>query len=318
MQKSLSKGFTGWAQMGILIGLLFGAFILAGIASFVIWAAMAHGSIMDMQKNMFNPENLNALLAIQCISTLIIFFLPAFFFAKICYTNSFGFLGFKGPANWKQVLIVVILVAVSIPIIGTLSNLNKMIPLPKNIRLSMDNAEKAYNDQVMAIAQIKTWGQYFVSVFVIAFLPAVFEETFFRGGVQQILTRWWKNPWLAIIITSLIFSAIHFSWYGFFARAALGMMLGLIFYFGQNIWLNITLHFLNNALAVTSMFVTYKAGKPINMDDDYTLPLWTGIVGLIFAIELLKWFKKVSPPQPLLIDDGTDYNNPFKKDEHWD
>ena len=58
----------------------------------------------------------------------------------------------------------------------------------------MDAAEKTYNDQVMVMAQIKTWGQYIVSVFVIAFLPAVFEETFFRGGIQQLLgeARYWQ------------------------------------------------------------------------------------------------------------------------------
>lgn len=317
MQKSLSKGFSGWAQLGILIGLLFGAFIVAGVVSIAIWAAMAQGSVIDMQTNMFKPENLNAILVIQCVSTLVIFFLPAFFYAKICFTNSISFLGFNGKITWKQLLIVVLLVAASLPLIDTLATLNKMIPLPKHLRASMDAAEKTYNDQVAVMAQIKTWGQYIISLFVIAFLPAVFEETFFRGGVQQLLTRWLRTPWLAIFITSVVFSIIHFSWYGFFARAALGGVLGLVFYYGKSIWLNITLHFINNGFVVTSMFVMYKQGKPIDMEDGGTMPLWAGLIGLALVIELVKWFRKVSPPETEIEYNDADYDNPFKKDEHW-
>lgn len=317
MQKSLSKGYTGWGQLGILIGLVFGAFIIAGIASIMVWGAMAQGSIMDMQKNMFKPENLKAVLAIQCVSTLIIFFLPAFFYAKICYTNNIGFLGFNGKINYKQLGIVVLLVAASLPLIDSLATLNKIIPLPKNLKASMDAAEKAYNDQVMAMAQIKTWGQYFVSLFVIAFLPAVFEETFFRGAVQQLLARWWRSPITAIVFTSILFSLIHFSWYGFFARAALGAVLGLVFYYGQSIWLNITMHFLNNAFVVTSMFVSFKQGKPIDLEDGGTMPLWAGAIGLALVIWLLKWFRKASPPIADIEYPNFDFDNPFKKDENW-
>lgn len=319
MQKSLSKGFSGWSQLWMFIALFFGAMVFSGIASIIIWKLMVHGNMSNMEKDMFKPQNLNATLILQCVSTFLLFFVPTLVFAKICYTNSLGFLGFKGNANWKQLLIVVLLVAVSLPLIGALANLNKMIPLPKHLRASMDAAEKAYNDQVMIMAQIKSWGQYFVSLFVIAFLPAVFEETLFRGGLQQLLTRWIKIPWLAILITSLLFSAIHFSWYGFFARAALGAVLGLVFYYGQNIWLNISLHFLNNAFVVTTMFVLFKQGKPVNMDDDGSnMPLWIGAIGLILVIELIRWFKKVSPPEPILDDlylDDVEYDNPFKNDK---
>ncbi len=315
MQQSLSKGYSGWAQVGILVGLVFAAFFVAGIASIIIWTVMAHGSIFNMQNDMFKPENLNAILVMQCVSTFIIFFLPAYFFAKICYTNSMGFLGFNGKITPKQLGIVVLLVVASLPLIDALATLNKMIPLSKNLRASMDAAEKAYNDQVAVMAQIKTWPQYLVSLFVIAFLPAIFEETLFRGGIQQMLTRWWQKPWLSILFTSLLFSAIHFSWYGFFARAALGGVLGLVFYYGQSIWLNITLHFLNNGFVITSMFVMFKQGKPIDMEDGGTVPLWAGVIGLVLVIGLIKWLKQSSPPIVDTEYPDFDFDNPFKKDE---
>ena len=38
-----------------------------------------------------------------------------------------------------------------------------------------------------------------------------------------------RNAFLGIFITSVVFSAIHLSYYGFLPRLALGMMLGYIF-----------------------------------------------------------------------------------------
>ena len=84
---------------------------------------------------------------------------------------------------------------------------------------------------------------------VIAFLPALFEETLFRGGMQNLFSRWFKKPLLAIVVTSIIFSAIHGSYLGFLSRFALGFLLGWIYYRTGNIWLNIIGHFFNNAFA---------------------------------------------------------------------
>ena len=58
--------------------------------------------------------------------------------------------------------------------------------------------------------------EFIFSLLVMALFPALFEETLFRGGLQQILVAWFKKPLLAITITSIIFSAVHFSYYGFF------------------------------------------------------------------------------------------------------
>ena len=53
---------------------------------------------------------------------------------------------------------------------------------------------------------------------VMAFFPALFEEIFFRGAMQELLERWWKKPLLAVIFTSIVFSLIHMSVYLFLSR----------------------------------------------------------------------------------------------------
>ncbi len=116
---------------------------------------------------------------------------------------------------------------------------------------------------------------------IIALLPAIFEEVCFRGGIQNILTRWFKGPWIAIIITSIIFSAVHISYYGFFVRFALGVFLGLVFYYSGSLWLNILFHFLYNGVQVTALYFATMSSeaagkKPKDIEENF--PIWAGVV----------------------------------------
>jgi membrane protease YdiL (CAAX protease family) len=106
--------------------------------------------------------------------------------------------------------------------------------------------------------------------------------------------RWFVHPWLVIFITSIVFSAIHFSWYGFIPRIALGMMLGGIFYYTGNLWYSIAAHFFNNALMVTILYAQHLSGKPVDMEVGNSAPWWSGLIGLGLVILLFRRLQKVS------------------------
>ena len=126
--------------------------------------------------------------------------------------------------------------------------------------------------------------EYILALFIMAFLPALCEETLFRGGLQNFLTRSLKMPLLSIVIVSLIFSAIHFSWYGFLSRFFLGFILGFIYHYSGKLWLNIVGHFLNNAIAITAMYMAI---------DDKVINYW-GLLLLPFVVGLLLVFQRIS------------------------
>ena len=69
--------------------------------------------------------------------------------------------------------------------------------------------------QETALININSFPRYIISLIVIGLLPGLFEEICFRAGLQNILTRWFKGPGVAIILTAIIFSLIHISYYGF-------------------------------------------------------------------------------------------------------
>lgn len=75
---------------------------------------------------------------------------------------------------------------------------------------------------------------------------------------------------------------------------ALGVVLGLIFYYSKNIWLSILLHFMNNALVVTQLYVTSRQGKPIEKTMDENVPVWWGAIAVILLLMLFRSFRQES------------------------
>lgn len=312
MKEAYNKGISKWGQFGILIGMIGGCLIIGGIISLILWTLMTHGSITTMEKDMLKPQNLHAVLVLQTVSTLLVFFLPAVLFAFICYRKGWTYLGFDGTVNNRQLLSVLLIAICVLPLIGGLGELNKAIPLPPNLKLKFDAAEKTYAESVSQIAQVKTWGQYLTSLLIIAAMPAIFEETLFRGALQNLFTRWFKGPWVAIILTSFLFSAVHLSWYGFIPRFVLGVVLGMLFYYGQSIWLNILAHFMNNAIIVTQLFVLTQQGQKIDITAEDHFPLWVAGIGLVLVVALMTWFIRSSPkPQPSAPEIVFEMHNPF-------
>ena len=80
----------------------------------------------------------------------------------------------------------------------------------------------------------------------------------FRGYLQQKICHWLDKPHFAIIITAILFSAIHMQFQGFLPRFVLGIVLGYLFYWSGSLWLPIIAHFLNNAIAVTFAYPAFS------------------------------------------------------------
>ncbi|MFY8090100.1 MAG: CPBP family intramembrane glutamic endopeptidase [Chitinophagaceae bacterium] len=292
---------TYGAQLGIFFGLIGGAIILAAIVQAVFMLSvidlksfMSGGNANNLKSELLNPKNRNILLAMQVVSTFIVFFLPAFVFAKIVHGKPFVYLGLKVKSNKMQVGLVILLAFFGLGLSGALGELNELIPISASLEKKFRAMEAEYQSQVLAIATIKNFSDYIIALFVIAILPAFFEELLFRGVMQQMIEQWSKNGWIAILITGFIFSAIHLSYYGFLPRFGLGIVLGLIFFYTRNMWLNVLLHFLNNAVAVTALYYSNLKGLPPEKVLDEKFPLWVGAIALVIVIYLLHFLHKIS------------------------
>jgi membrane protease YdiL (CAAX protease family) len=163
--------------------------------------------------------------------------------------------------------------------------------------------EANYTQQVLAMSNLKSGGQLILALVIMAFLPAMFEEMFFRGAIQNLFIRWWRKPVLAIVVSALIFSFVHGSVYLFLSRAILGFALGLMYYQSKNLWVNIIAHFLNNAVAVVQLFaITRSSQKPDLSKLEDRLPLWIELTAIILFFILFYLFRKSSAVNRSKID----------------
>lgn len=208
------------------------------------------------------------------------------------------YLRFTTRISTKQMLLAMLVILSAIVVGGSLSKLTQLMPFPAKWTEWFKKLEDNYNGDIMLIANLKTTKDFVVSLFLLALLPAVMEEMLFRGCLQQVLTGMTRRPWMGILLTGILFSAVHLSFYGFLPRMFLGIVLGYLFYLSDNIWLNIWAHFFNNALALTGIYRLSREGKltPQTVNDSMndTFPLYLGVAGLLATIVLLMLFKRES------------------------
>lgn len=289
-----SRGVSPSAAFFILLGLLGAGVIIGTLVGMGVWMGMTGRGFSTFEKDIVNPMYANAARTMQMVSVLFMFFLPAVATARLISREPFKYLGFREGFNARQLLLTVSIIIICLPLVGALGELNQIIPLPKSLQTVFQKWEDNYNTQVEALSAMRSPGEFIFSLIVMALFPAVFEETIFRGGLQQILISWFKKPMLAIVITSIIFSAVHISYFGFLPRFALGIVLGLIFYYSKSLWLSMTAHFINNAFALSYMYYLYSNGKPVKDVSTENGPVWMGVPALILVVLLLRLFHQVS------------------------
>lgn len=118
-------------------------------------------------------------------------------------------------------------------------------------------------------------------LFGMALLPAIGEELLFRGFLYGTLSNRLK-PWLAIVITGLVFGAYHMSLAKLIAVSMLGAYFAYVIYKRGSICNTMLMHFLNNAvgLLITIYEDSLKNKLPFLFDDNL------GIVQIIILLLL--------------------------------
>jgi membrane protease YdiL (CAAX protease family) len=286
--------FNPLSQLALLLALFGAGFVITGLVGLVVGNALHLSDNKDLLNELMKPENAKWNRLIQVFGSFFTMAVPAFIVASLNRGNAVSKLGFKETMSGRQILLVVFIMIAGTLISGSLGELNQMIPLPQSLELYFRKLEDNYNKEVLAISNMKSTYDYIMSLIILAALPAIFEEMLFRGCLQKIMLSLFRSAFIAIFVTSFIFSAIHFSYFGFLPRLFLGLMLGYIFYYSKNLWLSITAHFLNNAYAVTGMYIYSRSGK-LNADAlEDTFPLYYGVIGAVIFIYALIEFKKES------------------------
>ncbi len=181
--------------------------------------------------------------------------------------------------SWPTLLLGILLMAVSVPLVLYSLNLNQQIPLPEIFKTAENQAEEA----LKGLLQMEHPSELLANLVLIALLPAIGEELVFRGVVQRQLMRVIVNPWVAILLSSMVFSAAHFQFEGFLPRMLLGFLLGWLYWQTKNFWVPVIGHFFNNGIQVFGQYLYRKEISTVDLEKDIQVP-WEFAAISIFMI----------------------------------
>ena len=289
--------------------------LLILIAFFSFFVFMIVGSVLaipifglDVFKDMFNGNmqstNGSFLKFLQILQGIGFFIVPALLTAMLISDRPMRYLSFDKKLNVKSVLLTIVLIYAIVPLINLTGMWNAHLKLPEFLS-GVENWMMAREEQASGLTELlvksDNISQLLVNLVMIAVIPAVGEELFFRGIIQTALTRWTRNYHWAIWVAAFVFSFFHLQFYGFLPRMILGVVFGYLLVWSGTIWLPILAHFLNNATAVLAYHYIGKEALSFNPETFGTESQygWIAIlsllivIALLFAIRIYEFKKKV-------------------------
>ncbi len=149
-----------------------------------------------------------------------------------------------------------------------------------------------YNAEI--IESMLTSGAGIISMAIIA---PILEELLFRGAIQGFLLHIFNNPWVGIIIASLLFGVIHGNPIQIFYATCLGIGFGWIYYRTGSLLPAIVGHIFNNSLAVASNLL-YGPDSTEQIINNTSADITLAIVAAIFTAILAYIINKIQPAVP--------------------
>lgn len=292
---SYIKNYSPLAQLVIFVGLFLGMWLVYTLV--FLGFLMPHYTgvtIADLQdiSNITKPHILNTLKIMQLVYSCMAFFLPGFLFLYLYDEKPMHQVGMNRTIRWSWIGWAVLLLALALPFVGVLSDWNEHLhfgALDQSIR----SMEQQADIMVKAMLVMPNGWVLLYNLILIAFIPAICEEVFFRGVFQKLLIQWTKNEWLGIFFTGVFFSLLHGEMLGFFPRILLGMILGLIYVYSGNLWYAIGAHFFNNGIQVVLMYLFQIHWISYDISKDQPTPVWAGLISLVLIIILVLYLRRI-------------------------
>jgi membrane protease YdiL (CAAX protease family) len=271
-------------------------FIIGMIGTVVLSAATGVGlsTIADTAKWDANSATTLALIrGMQVIQFISLFVIPVYICSKLFSTDIPEYIGLKGPSNKLYFLAGAAALIVAIPFAEYLGLLNRNIHFPANMEKWMMETEAEAARTIKILLSRHTIKDLILNIICVAGLAAVGEELLFRGMVQRLLIKMFKSPWAGIIVTAIIFSAIHMQFYGFLPRFILGVLLGAIYWYSGSLWVAMVAHFVYDALLIIVAY--FKPGMEAN-DGELQIQniAVAAIVSFTLVFLLVMWMRKKS------------------------
>lgn len=285
-----------FGKLLFFIGLILLFALVSALGGLALGALLFDVSILEIGNLMSNPENEKAigfLKFYQIINQVGVFILPALFFTYFASSRPVEYLTLNKAPKLISMLVGALIVYTVLPFNGYLDELNQSMIFPDFLSgMETWMKEKELQAKILTESFLKTdsYTGLAVNIIIVALLPAIGEEILFRGILIKLFDQMMKNIHLAVILSSVIFSAIHLQFYGFLPRLMLGLLLGYMFVFTRNLWVPIFVHFVNNASSVIVFYLHENGFLKVSMEEFGQSP---NVIYVIGSLLITLWMMSI-------------------------
>lgn len=231
--------------------------LLAGVflAGLILLSVLLEAGLLGNQN-----ERIGVLIS-STVQDILVFILPAVTIGYLQSRSGARFLGLDSAPTTYWIAVSTALYFLLMPVVNYLAELNQQMSLPasmKGIEQAMRTMEAdAERISNLLLSETSIPGM-IVTILIVGVLTGFSEELFFRGATQGTLRRCGVGPQIAVWVTALIFSAVHFQFFGFVPRLLLGALFGYLYLWSGSIWVCAYTHALNNSCVV---FTTWMINR---------------------------------------------------------
>ncbi|MBB4603183.1 hypothetical protein HNQ93_002947 [Hymenobacter luteus] len=297
------KGFVSsrlhpLANLGLLVVLLVATFslsmLLIAIASNLFFGVglMELGNVT--QRPADYPNGWGVSMLSQGLLLLGAFGGAAVAFIVLTGNRMLDYVAPRRPVAGQWLLLAAGLIVLSLPVMSALIAWNASWDLPEWMLLKEEQAKNT----LKVLTNFSSPLRLVIGLLVMAVVPAVSEELFFRGVLQRNLVQW-AGRHAGIWLAAAVFSAAHFQFQGFVPRFVLGLVLGYLYEWSGNILVPMAAHFAQNAFQLGLLYNAQHQWTASDFDPDSTesLPWYLVMASLVICTAIL-WLLYRQMQQP--------------------
>ena len=280
----------------LILLITFSSLLIIGFLFILLSVPLFHINMTDLNKLLEGElgQNIGLIKYYQASQSVALFIVPSIILNYLIFTKSQHLIQNSKLPSFFFIIVALLLTIFMIPLIDEFMHLNEMVRFPEILENKFQDLEKEAGKITDKLLSGSSFSDLLINTLVIAIIPAIGEEFYFRGIWQQFFIRWLKNGHLGVIFGAILFSSIHLQFYGFIPRMMLGILFGYVFYWSNNIWLPVLGHFLNNFITVVIQH--FKIGNILqqycfttsNLFDRYILLIVSVILSILMIVLLRK------------------------------
>lgn len=291
-------------QLFLLVGICFiflmaffflGMYLVRPLFGITTMDVVAQNAISNPNAVAMNAAQVNALKFLQFMQSVGAFLIPAVLFAKIKFPDG-DYLRLNARTTFLFIALGILILITSTPFVDLVYHLNQQLDLPSFLSgLEKRISEKEKADEQLTLLFLKTPrpADLWINLIVIAIIPALSEELLFRGCLLQLLKEWTKNTHVAVWGAAILFSFIHFQFYGFVPRMLLGALLGYLFVWSGSLWVPIIAHAFNNGAQIVLAYLHEHGMIRLDITSDQMLPVSVTIIATVICLGLLWVYRRM-------------------------